>query len=95
VELAKGEQSVSISSRARLHRPQGARGPAPRGRADTGMIASAPESLVVWIRRAPNRAGPCQARAEDHFSLDRVVDDGERSLALVVRELQGRGRAWT
>ena len=64
-------------------------------RAQSEMIASGPESLVGWTERAPELAGSCRERAGDDFTPDRVVDDGERSLALVARELQGRGKAWT
>ena len=63
--------------------------------ARSGMIASAPESLVGWTERAPKLAGSRRERAGDGSSPDRVLDDGERSLALVTRELQGRGTAWT
>ena len=64
-------------------------------RASAGMIVSAPESLVGWTGRAPKPAASCRARPGYDFSLDRVVVERERSLALVVRELQGRGTAWT
>lgn len=55
------------------------------GRADTGMVVFDRGSLVGWAGRAPERSGSYRARAGKDVSLDRVMDDKERSLASVQR----------
>jgi glycosyltransferase involved in cell wall biosynthesis len=62
---------------------------------DAGVVASAMESLIGWEKREPALAGRCSAHIRDHFSLDRLVEGVERSLAGAAGELRGKAGAWT
>jgi glycosyltransferase involved in cell wall biosynthesis len=62
---------------------------------DAGVLTRGLESLVGWQEREPSLADRCRAHVRDHFSLDRVVDGVERSLARAAGERRGKGSAWT